>query len=224
MPAIRRALRIGWLLPRHLQICLHRCVARLGAGLLALRLTDQNGRRRKARASLNALLPGASDGFEIGLIQYVGFDAGFDKHFPGPLAEKGIVVGGQAKAPGRIVFLASDGRPTEKEVAVGFFWTSNCFRHAITDTQINGLRPAALATIKNHGHFQWCSDIVIETPVAAKSFAIYEKSIAAIMRGAPRHAAGEQPGRGRPASGFTDQLMDLSHGEAGSRVARERVR
>lgn len=72
---------------------------------------------------------------------------------------------------------------------MGFFRTSNCFRYAIADTQINGLGPADLAPIKYHGHFRWCSDIVIETPVATKSFAIYEKSIVAVL----------QPGAGRTA-------------------------
>ncbi|WP_246725734.1 hypothetical protein [Rhizobium lusitanum] len=87
------------------------------------------------------------------LVKDVGFDAGLDEHLPGFAAEKGIGVRLEAEAPGCIVFLASDGRPTEKEVIAGFFRASYRFRDAITDTEIDGLLPTNIAGIEDHVHF-----------------------------------------------------------------------
>ena len=82
------------------------------------------------------------------LIQYVRFHAGRDEHLPGFITQQGIDIGLEAEASGGIIFFASDGRPTEKKVIMGFPGASDGLRHSIADAQIDWLVPATVAGTK----------------------------------------------------------------------------
>ncbi|MDK4702628.1 hypothetical protein PH562_10280 [Rhizobium sp. CNPSo 4062] len=102
------------------------------------------------------------------LVEHTGFDAGLDEHLPGVLTKKGVGLGFKAEASGRIVFFASDGWPAEKKVIVGFLRAPDCFRHAVADAQIYGLRPAACAGLKGHFHFDDAPTLRVKLPPRQK--------------------------------------------------------
>ena len=111
------------------------------------------------------------------LIQYVRFHAGRDEHLPGFIAQQRIGIGLETEASGGIIFFASDGRPAEKKVIMGFLGAADDLRHSITDAQINRFMPAAFAGIKNTVHFVDAPTLRLQTPAEPKSFAISAKLI-----------------------------------------------
>ncbi|MDR6900630.1 hypothetical protein J2W52_002245 [Rhizobium miluonense] len=110
------------------------------------------------------------------LIQYVRH-AGRDEHLPGFITQQGIDIGLEAEASGGIIFFASDGRPTEKKVIMGFPGASDGLRHSIADAQIDWLVPATVAGTKNAVHFDDAPTLPPQTSARAKSFAISGKLI-----------------------------------------------
>ncbi|MBB3567195.1 hypothetical protein [Rhizobium sp. BK491] len=130
------------------------------------------------------------------LIQYVRFHAGRDEHLPGFITQQGIDIGLEAEASGGIIFFASDGRPTEKKVIVGFPRASDGLGHSIADAQIDWLVPAAIAGTKNTGHFDDAPKLPPPTPAGAKSFAISGKLV--ILRGKAVRSYGNHREDGHP--------------------------
>ncbi|MBB3613060.1 MULTISPECIES: hypothetical protein [unclassified Rhizobium] len=130
------------------------------------------------------------------LIQYVRFHAGCDEHLPGFITQQGIDIGLEAEASGGIIFFASDGRPTEKKVIVGFPRASGGLGHSIADAQIDWLVPAAIAGTKNTGHFDDAPKLHPPTPAGAKSFAISGKLV--ILRGKAVRSYGNNREDGHP--------------------------